>query len=115
MIGGFALTIVVKILRHRMETDVPTWAMDALPNLICGAVVPIAIFMGNRTIRALDFLGFCGLILVGLIVYETIQIWMPKRTFELTDIAASAVGALLAVSLGWIFFRRNMQAGEQSQ
>ncbi len=115
MIGGFALTIVVKIVRSRMEVGLPMWVMDSLPNFICGAVVPFALLTGNRAIRFLDFLSFCALIVLGLIVYELVQIGLPKRTFEVNDLIASAVGALLPVMLGRIFFRRNMQAGEQSQ
>ena len=114
MVVGFALTLVVKIARSRIEIYLPMWVMDSLPNFICGAVIPFAILSGNRAIRFHEFLSFCGLIALGLIVYELVQIAMPNRTFELNDLIATPVGALLPVSLGWMFFLRNMQAGKQS-
>lgn len=109
MVSGFILTIVVKLIRSLIDVGVPIWIMDSMPNLICGAVVPFAVFIGNRTIRMHDFLAFCGFIVLGLIAYEIVQIWLPKRTFEVNDIGASAVGGLLSMSLGWIFFRQNAQ------
>jgi hypothetical protein len=109
LIGGFVLTLIVKIVRGRIETGVPMWVMDSLPNFMCGAVLPFAILTGTRTIRLLDFLLFCGMILLGLVVYEFVQIIMPKRTFELNDLVASVVGVITSVSIGWVFFGRNVQ------
>ncbi len=114
MVGGFALTIVVKAVRGRIETSVPMWVMDSLPNFICGAVVPFAILLGDRTFRLREFIFFTGLIAVGLIAYEMIQIVMPNRTFDLMDLAASAAGMLVPLSVGWTLFLDDTQKGEQS-
>ncbi len=101
---GFVLTLAVKVVRIRMAVGLPMWVLDALPNLICGAVIPFAILCSNRKLRMLDFFSFCGLIASGLVVYELMQIVMPKRTFAVNDLIASVAGALLAVSFGWLFF-----------
>ena len=114
MVGGFALTIVVKSVRGRIETNVPMWVMDSLPNFICGAVVPFAILLGDRIIRLREFIYFCGLIALGLIAYEWIQIVMPNRTFELMDLAASAAGVLVPLAVGWPLFRDDTQKDEPS-
>ena len=114
MVGGFALTIVVKSVRGRIETGVPMWVMDSLPNFICGAVVPFAILLGDRIFRLREFLFFSGLIALGLIAYELIQIVMPTRTFELMDLAASTAGMLVPLAVGWTLFRDDNQEGEQS-
>jgi hypothetical protein len=104
MVVGFALTLAVKNARRHVEIGLPIWVMDSLPNFIYAAVIPFVLLTGRRAIRLVDFLSFCGLIVLGLVVYELIQIAMPKRTFQVNDLIASAVGALLSVSLGWIFF-----------
>jgi VanZ family protein len=114
MVVGFALTLVVKIARRHFEIGLPIWVMDSLPNFICAAVIPFVLLTGRRAVRRVEFLSFCGLVVLGLVVYELLQIAMPKRTFQVNDLIASAVGALLSVSLGWIFFRRKMQVHEQS-
>jgi hypothetical protein len=109
MFNGFALTLGVKIVRGNQGMELPTWVMDSLPNFICAAVIPFAILMGNRAIRLLDFFSFCGLVAFGLVVYELFQLVMPNRTFETNDFIATALGALLPVALGWIFFQRNTE------
>lgn len=114
MVGGFALTVVVKAARGRIETNFPLWVMDSLPNFICAAVVPFAILLGNRIFRLREFILFSSLVAVGLIAYELIQIVMPNRTFELMDLAASAAGMLVPVAVGWTLFRDDPQKVEQS-
>lgn len=109
MVIGFALTLAVKIVRGNQWVELPTWVMDSLPNFICAAVIPFAIFIGNRVIRLLDFFSFCGLVACGLVVYELFQLVMPNRTFETNDLIATALGALLPAALGWILFQRNTE------
>jgi hypothetical protein len=114
MAGGFFLTIAVKVVRGRFETEIPPWIMDSLPNFICGAAIPFAILLSDRVFRLRDFLVFNGLIALGLIAYELVQIVMPTRTFELMDLAASAAGAMVPLAVGWTLFRDKTQEGEQS-
>ncbi|MBL8814451.1 MAG: hypothetical protein JNL58_00365 [Planctomyces sp.] len=107
MVSGFILTVVVKLIRNHTEIGLPMRLMDSMPNVVCGAVVPFAVFIGNRAIRMFEFLAFCGFIVLGLSAYEIVQVWLPKRTFQLNDIVASVVGGVLSMLLGWLFFRRN--------
>lgn len=92
IIVGFGLTVAVKLIRNHTGIPGPVWIANALPNFICGAVLPLAVFMSQRTIRLFDFSLFAGFILIGLGLYEAAQIWMPKRTAEWIDVQASAVG-----------------------
>lgn len=48
---------------------------------------------------------------VGTFIYEIIQIWMPKRTFDLLDIGASVIGAVAA----WQVYKRLWQALKAKQ
>lgn len=107
-IAGGVLTVVVKLVRHQIDTGLPVWVMDSLPNFICGMVVPFVILAGDRAFRFADFALFCGLSALGLIAYELLQLVMPRRTFELNDIVATAAGALLAMALGRMIFFRNV-------
>ena len=105
IIVGFGLTVVVKLVRNDTDIFGPVWIANALPNFICGAVLPLAVFMSQRTVRLFDLSLFAGFILIGLGLYEAAQIWMPKRTAEWIDVQASAVGTLTAIGIGLMFFR----------
>lgn len=106
MAAGFVFTVAVKLTRGTDSALVANGLAGVLPNLTCAAFVPVVIFIGPRVITARDYLLFVVLILFGLLLYEVAQIWMPRRTFDFDDIWASAVGAVVAVALGFAFFLR---------
>src|SRR4029077_5456800 len=89
MASGAAYTAAVKLTRGGSSALAPEWLAGVLPNLVCGAVVPLAAFLSGRAIRFRDFLLFDALVLAGLCAYEVAQLWMPRRTFEWGDLWAS--------------------------
>lgn len=95
----FVYAVAAKLTRgsHHLA---PEWLEGVLPNLACGAAVPVAIFLSPRALRFRDYLLFDALILFGLCAYEVAQIWMPKRTFDWNDLWASGIGAAVAVVAG---------------
>ena len=46
---------------------------------------------------------------VGLGLYELAQVYMPRRTFDPADIAASFVGAIFSILVARILFFRRME------
>ncbi len=75
-----------------------------MPNLLPAAVLPALIFIRPRTTRFKEYLGVVFAILLGLIAYEFAQLWMPSRTFDVSDIFASILGAVLGCLLFWFIF-----------
>jgi hypothetical protein len=106
LVFGFGFTVAVKLTRGTDASFVPDDIAGVLPNLMCGALVPVVIFIGTRDITARDYLLFVALILCSLVVYDVTQLWMPRRTFAFDDIWASAVGSAIAVALGFALFLR---------
>src|SRR4051812_32625223 len=104
MAAGAAYVAAVKLTREGAAPLAPAWLAGALPNLVCGAVLPLAAFLSRRPVRAVDFLWMTLSSLAGLWLYEVAQIWMPRRTFDWDDVWASAAGAVLALPLGAAFF-----------
>lgn len=41
---------------------------------------------------------------VGLSIYELVQFYLPRRTFDPNDIVASSLGALFSITLASILF-----------
>jgi len=111
MIVGFGFTVVVKLTRHEIAAPVLLEIANALPNFVCGAVLPLAILMSPRSFRFAEFLQFAGLILLGLVLYEAAQIWLPRRTFQWSDILSSVLGTAAAIVLGLVFFRWDKTGG----
>lgn len=96
-----------KVLRDGdgLETSFMShWLVGVMPNLLPALVMPALIFIRPQIVRFNEYLMLVFAILVGLIVYEIVQLWMPSRTFDSADIAASFVGAGLGCVLCWLIF-----------
>jgi len=84
------------------------WVLGVLPNFLPALVLPTLIFLRPREVTWGDYLRMTGAVALGLAGYESAQLWMPRRTFDWADVAATAVGAALALALGRLmFFRRS--------
>ena len=105
LILAFVYTVAVKFGRGSETVLAPDRLAGVMPNLVCGAVIPLAIFFSKRKIRYRDYLFFVGCIVIALIGYEFTQLLGTKRTFDRNDITASIVGGGIAVLIGTCFFR----------
>ena len=85
---------------------VPVGIVGVMPNLIPAAFLPMLLFATGRVVRWRDYVGVAVAILGALCAYEVAQIWMPRRTFDWADIAASGAGACVGCLLGWMVFFR---------
>ncbi len=104
--GGIA-AFAWKILRNGPDFEtyaISQWLVGAVPNLLPAAVLPALIFIRPRSVRFKDYLDVVFAILLGLIAYEFAQLWMPSRTFDVSDIVASILGAALGCLLCWFVF-----------
>ena len=77
------------LLRHHFNSFA---LADSLPNFLAVVVL----FLGFTVIRyPLDerkTISMIASFIVGLSLYEICQIWMPGRTFDIKDIAATILG-----------------------
>lgn len=89
------------------ENDlVPVWIFGVMPNFLPAGFLPMLLFITRRVLRAADFFSLVGAMLLALCAYEFAQIWMPKRTFDWADIAASVAGSSFGCLAGWLVFFR---------
>lgn len=84
----------------------PGWLPGVMPNLLPAMVLPMLLFATKRSVRWSEYVNTVGAMLGGLCLYEIIQLWMPKRTFDWADLAASVGGALVGCVMGWLVFFR---------
>ena len=74
------------------------------PNFMVCAGLPFNAFCFKTVITLPSYAKTAVASAVGLSSYEMVQILMPRRTFDLYDIAASFVGALFSVLLAGVLF-----------
>jgi hypothetical protein len=84
----------------------PLDANGISPNVVIPLALPFVILIANRSVSLWGFTKTATGLAVGIIMYEVIQIWMPKRTFDLMDIYASFAGALASIIIAWVLFFR---------
>jgi VanZ like family len=104
MAAGGGYVAAVKLTREGDSVLASAWLAGVLPNLVCGAIVPLVAFLSRRALRVGDFLWMTLFTLVGLCLYEFAQLWMPRRTFDWDDVWATMAGALLALVVGAGFY-----------
>ena len=76
-----------------------------MPNFLVCAAVPILVFLTNQTVKLADHVKNALGAAVGLSVYEVVQIWMPRRTFDVGDMIASFLGAVFSIIVAtWLFY-----------
>lgn len=84
----------------------PLDANGTSPNFILSLAISLGILLREKAVSLWDFTKGAMGAATGMTVYEIAQIWMPSRTFDLNDIAASFVGAVFGIMLGWMLFFR---------
>lgn len=83
------------------------WVLGVHANFLPALVLPTLVFLRPRDVTWGDYVRMTGALALGLVGYEAAQLWMPRRTFDWADVAATMVGALLAIVLGRLaYFRR---------
>ena len=112
--SGAAYVAAVKLTRDGGTHLATAWVAGVLPNFVCGAVVPLAVFLTQRSLRFREFLWMTLFTLIGLCVYEVAQLGMPRRTFDWDDILASIAGAIMALVLGTGFFIANWRQNRRT-
>jgi hypothetical protein len=105
LIAG-AAAAAVKLGRPQVADTSPLLLLfyGVAPNLFPAALLPFLVFIRKHRVCLRDYLAFTFTIFLALSAYEVSQLWMSKRTFDWNDITASAVGAIVAVPLGWLVF-----------
>ena len=73
-------------------------------NFIVCAGTPLLALCFNLVIGLSDYVKMTVTTAVGLSIYEVVQIWLPRRTFDPYDIVASFLGAILSILLAAILF-----------
>lgn len=77
-----------------------------LPNLLFCTGAPFLPLVSPGKVQFRQFVFLALWVSVAMAIYEVTQIWEPTRVFDWADIWASAVGGILAIGIGWLFFFR---------
>jgi hypothetical protein len=84
---------------------IPRVITGSLPNFAPVAFSPLIVLWRQPAARFSDFLRFAISACAAMVTYEVIQLWMPRRTFDWADMAASALGLPVALVFGYVFSR----------
>ncbi len=106
-VAGGVAAIGWKVLRDDARFGaglISPWVIGVMPNFLPAAVLPALVFVKSRVVPIEEYLGMVMTIFTVLSVYEILQVWIPNRTFDWADIAASAAGACAACLIGWFVF-----------
>jgi hypothetical protein len=94
--------VVLMVFRGDMPF-IPGVVDDSLPNFVPTAFSPLLVIRRRRAAQFGDYLQFALGMFAAMSVYEVLQLWMPRRTFDWGDIAASALGIPVALFFGLLF------------
>ena len=91
----------LSLRRYLFKTHKAIFIADSLPNFLA-AILFIFAYMALKAPRNnREILKPIIFIVLGLVLYEFAQIWMPHMVFDIKDIVASVLGG--AISYGVIF------------
>jgi hypothetical protein len=111
LIGASAIWL--KFQRNTLA--VPDWVTAVAPNFLPAMALPFMVFLRPGSVTFREYWVAVGGISAGLMAYEVAQIWMPKRTFDWGDLAATALGGLVGGALGSLeFFRDSLHRTRRS-
>jgi hypothetical protein len=81
-------------LFHRFGRD--SVVAGSLPNFLAVLVFSVAFTVIKPSEREGGIIRTVIAIVLGLVIYEIAQIWMPHRTFDWNDIAATLLGGIFS-------------------
>jgi VanZ family protein len=97
-----SVAIFISQGRSTFQSYLPKLVADSLPNFAATALSPLILIFLKRKYTFSRYVKFVIAMFLGMSLYEVVQIWMPSRTFDWTDIAASFLGAALAALAGLV-------------
>jgi len=97
-----AFTIYEELhLRRYLYARHETLLAGSLPNFLAVVIFSLA-YMAIRSPADKKVVGAIGAIVMGLWLYEVLQLWMPHMVFDVGDMIASAVGGAVSFILIYI-------------
>lgn len=83
---------------------VPSAIVGVMPNFLPTAVLPTLIFLRPRVVTHREYVAMVLTMFAALSGYEVLQLWMPLRTFDVTDLVATGAGSCVGYLIGRIVF-----------
>ncbi|WP_428409820.1 hypothetical protein [Hyphococcus sp.] len=98
----------------RTDSDFGAYLMGVAPNFLGAVSVASALFLigmnrSPKTPRSRLMLIAAGISMLGLWVWEALQIFLPSASFDWHDIAWTAMGATLFMLVTRIWFREEQR------
>jgi hypothetical protein len=105
-----AIVFVVQAIRGPLGRNIPELAffLGVAPNFLTAALLPFAIETENPPLTFSEHARRCVIVGVGLCGYEAAQgagLVPAHKVFDLYDVAATIVGVLIALGVGWMSSR----------
>lgn len=82
-----------------------------LPNFTAVLLFSFGYFAVKGPTSLMQLIRSVVFVVIGLLLYELVQIWMPDRVFDIADMGASILGGILAIAI--IFLLQNWKTPEQ--
>lgn len=99
-----ALGAFILMVKRGAFAWVPRIVTGSLPNFVPTAFAPLLKLPKWKQVTYQQCRSLVLSMLAAMCTYEFLQIWMPRRTFDWADIAASFLGAVVGVIAARILF-----------
>jgi len=80
----------------------PSLVSASVPNFAVTSLCPALLILAKKKYHYVEYLRFIGSTFMAMVLYEIVQIWMPRRTYDWNDIFASFLGAIVASVAGLV-------------
>lgn len=99
LLAALAFTLFDELTFRRYLNHHSPLIGGCLPNFLAALLLILLYALARSPISNQKGLSASAAVAAGLILYEVAQIWMPRRTFDIADIAASLIGGAAGYGL----------------
>ncbi|MBN9382073.1 MAG: VanZ family protein [Chitinophagaceae bacterium] len=102
IIVGFTLYEELSLRHSLYKKHVALWIADCLPNFLAILLLAFGYMVFKRPGTDREIGRSIFFLVVGLVLYEFVQLAMPHRVFDVKDIFASILGGVFAYFTIWM-------------
>jgi hypothetical protein len=99
----------LSLRRYLFKTHKAIFIADSLPNCLAAILFVFAYMVLKNPGNNREILKSILFIVLGLVLYEFAQIWMPHMVFDIKDIVASVIGGAISYAVILLINNRSFE------